>query len=372
MRTFGNFSRQWAVNERGMSILLFHGFFLLGLFVAMMPDVLVLGSPVPSSQHYGERPVQKKHCYYLLTGNLLHVKCVNMEFQEIPNTLRPNIQALELSTNRVRELTNNSLAPYKNLAYVYLNDNFITTIEEGAFANQHYLEVLDLSKNGCDSLPTSLFQIPSLRTLYLVDNKLTDSVLNVQITSPLQELYLSKNKLTKIPDIGLQPALLRLNVSDNAIASISPEDVAPFCSLQLLSLARTSIKFNNANCECQTFNAWVKLRNIKLIPGYFNCTKPPIAVKNCTNIEFTNRTYELYDECSAIIQQKMETEKARSVWITVIISVSGFLFLVFVVLFCVHKRNRRRRRRQMKEEQQLAANNANTELLNSNLKQVTH
>lgn len=271
---------------------------------------------------------------------------------------------LDATVNRLRELTNDSLTSYKNLAFVYLRDNFIQSIEEGAFAKQQYLQVLDLSQNGCDSLPKSLFQLPRLRTLYLGHNKLTDSVFKMQVTAPVQMLQLTRNKLTMIPRVGPQPNLVTLNVSENLITSVDTEDLAPLCSLKYLDLSRNMIKFNSADCECQTLNAWVKLRQIKMKPELFNCTDSP--TEDCANVQFGNRTYELYNECSAIIQQKVETEKARSVWILVASCVAVFLFIIFVVLFSVHKRNRRRRRKQ-KEQQELAANNANTELLNGNV-----
>lgn len=264
---------------------------------------------------------------------------------------------------------NDSLTSYKSLAYIYLGDNFIQNIEEGAFAKQKYLEVLDLSQNGCDTLPKSLFQLPYLRTLYLGYNKLTDSVFKVEVTSPIKLLQLTRNKLTKIPYIGPQPTLVTLNVSENLITSVNTEDLAPFCSLKLLDLSRNMIKFNSVaanSCECEMLNAWVRLRQIKMKPNFFNCTNSKTIAEDCANLQFSNRTYELYNQCSIIIQQKVETEKARSVWILVVSCVSGFLFVVFTVLCCVHKRNRRRRRKQ-KEQQQLTANNANTELLNSNL-----
>lgn len=273
---------------------------------------------------------------------------------------------LDASLNRVRELTNNDLTPYKSLAYIYLRDNFIQNIEEAAFANQLYLEVLDLAKNGLDNLPASLFQLPYLRTLYLNRNKLPDSIFNVEVTSPLKMLHLTKNRFTRIPNLGAQPTIIHLNMSDNFITSISAEDLAPFCSLKNLDLSKNNIRFNTGGCECQMFNAWVKLREIKIKPNFYNCTKSP--TEDCANAQFSNRTYELYNECSSIIQEKVETEKARSTWILVVSCVSAFLLVIFVVLFCVHKRNRRRRREQQKEQQQLTANNANTELLNSNLK----
>lgn len=272
--------------------------------------------------------------------------------------------------NRLRELTNESLTPYKSLSYIYLADNFIQNIEEAAFARQYYLEVLDLSTNGCDNLPKSLFQLPYLRTLYLVHNKFTDSVLSVPVSSPLKALHLTKNKLTKIPDMGLLPTLTYLNVSENAIVSISSEDLAPFCSLKVLDLSKNPIRFTGKGCKCQTLNDWLKLQKIQVKPesDFLNCSNwSGEEGKQCANVQISNMTYELYNNCSQIIQRQVETEKARSVWIMVVSCVSVFIVCVFVTLYCVHKRNRRRRRKQKEQQQQLTANNANTELLNSNL-----
>lgn len=273
---------------------------------------------------------------------------------------------LDARVNRLRELTANTLSPYKSLAFIYLADNFIQTIEESAFANQQYLQVLDLSKNGCDNLPKSLFKLPYLRTLYLESNKLTDSVFNTEITSPINTLILAENKLTKIPDIGAQPSLMNLNLTENFIVRITTEDLASFCSLKVLDLSKNPIRFDTNTCDCQATNAWLKLRRIEMKPKWFNCSIESLGDTQCANVQFNNRTYELYDTCMTIIQQKEETEKARSVWILVASCVSVFLFCIFIILFCFHKRNRRRRRKQ-KEQQQLAATNANTELLNSNL-----
>ncbi|XP_029663703.1 leucine-rich repeats and immunoglobulin-like domains protein sma-10 [Formica exsecta] len=364
MRPFGISSkRSSVVSEKDMSILLFNGFLLLGFVVATVPDVLVLGSP--GATQIMDRDPSVKKCRYNRPYSMLEARCSNLELHEIPTNLKADIQVLDATVNRLRELTNDSLTPYKSLAFIYLADNFIQNIEEAAFANQLYLEVLDLSQNGCDNLPKNLFQLPYLRTLYLGYNKLTDSVFKVKVTSPLKMLQLTKNKLTRIPNLGALPTLINLNVSDNVIVSVSTEDLAPLCSLKTLDLSRNIIRFNLGSCECQMFNAWVKLRQIKIKPDdFYNCTDS--LAEDCANMEFSNRTYELYNECSAIIQQEVETEKARSAWILVASCVSVFLFVVFVTLFCVHKRNRRRRRKQ-KEQQQLTANNANTELLNSNL-----
>ncbi|XP_029163259.1 leucine-rich repeat-containing protein let-4-like [Nylanderia fulva] len=265
---------------------------------------------------------------------------------------------LNFNNNKVKTLKNDSLYPYKKLAYIYLADNNIRKIDEAAFVNQHYLDVLDLTQNRFVTLPKSLFQMPYLRTLYLDDNLLTDSVFKMKVTSPIRLLQLARNELTMIPNIGVQPTLLDLNVSNNNIISISTEDLAPFCSLKVLDLSRNKISFNTDSCDCQTFSAWVKLRQIKMEPkDLYKCIDSPTGQnENCANVGFSNRTYELFNECLAMIQQEMKTEN-RFVWISVALCVSVFFIMVFTALFCVHKRICRRRRKQKEQQQPTAIYN---------------
>lgn len=276
-------------------------------------------------------------------------------------------QILDLSVNRIRGLTNQSLAPYTNLAYVYLGDNFIRTIHEGAFDNLRYLEVLDLTQNGCDNLPKSLFQLPHLRKMYLGVNTLQDDMFtHMEVLSPLNFLQLSGNRLCRIPKLGSVPTMMHLNVSYNSIMSVTPEDLAPFCYLKVLDLSRNPIKFNATACQCQTLSSWLKFHEIRVLPA-FNCTE---EVKNgCAPVTvFNNRTNELFDRCAEIMRLKIQTERVRNTWILIACCIGGFLLCLFVGLFCIHKRNKRRKKK-LKEQQRLNANNANTELLNSNLNQ---
>ncbi|XP_029162253.1 LOW QUALITY PROTEIN: chaoptin-like [Nylanderia fulva] len=276
-----------------------------------------------------------------------------------------DIRVLNITWTQIRILSNDSLHSYKKLAFIYLHKNTIQIIEEAAFANQPYLQVLDLSHNYCYKLPKSLFQLPYLCTLYLGNNRLIDLAFKVKVTSPLRLLELSKNLLTVIPNIGIQPTLFHLDVSYNIITSISTEDLAPFCSLKELDLTGNKIRFNASSCDCQTFNAWVKLRQIKMKPDLYKCTDPPAALnEDCANVRFSNRTHNLFNECLAMTQQKMETEKPRLIWISVAPCVLVFLFLALFV----HKRYRRRH---IKQKEQLMAIYDNTQLFNSNLTMIS-
>ncbi|XP_029163243.1 leucine-rich repeat-containing protein egg-6-like isoform X1 [Nylanderia fulva] len=324
-----------------MSIFLINEFFLLGLAMVTVLDVLVLGTP--KTTKIVDKNPPPTMCNYSRANSILKARCSNRNLRKIPLDLKANIQVLDMSGSHLMVLTNKSLHSYKKLAYIDLGNNFIHEIDEVAFANQPYLKVLNLTKNLLLTLPKSIFQLPYLRTLYLGDNDLIDSAFKVKVTSPLRLLQLFKNKLTAIPNIGVQPTLLNLNVSDNEITSISTEDLAPFCSLKKLDLTRNRIRFNASSCDCQTFIAWVKLRQIKMKPNnLYDCTVSLAALNEaCANVRFSNRTYELFDQCSAMIPQKIETEEVGAVWISVALCIIVLLFVVFMALFYVYKRYRR-------------------------------
>ncbi|XP_029163239.1 plant intracellular Ras-group-related LRR protein 6-like [Nylanderia fulva] len=350
---------------KDMRIFLFNGFLLLGFVVATVPDVLVLGSS-KCAETMDQNPLPNTCCYNRV-NSVLEARC--SQLYEIPLDLNPDIQVLNITKSKILRLSNASLRSYKKLAFIYLPENIIRLIEETAFANQLYLEVLDLSQNLCYTLPKSLFQLPHFRTLYLGNNRLTDLVFEMKVTSPLRLLELSENLLTVIPNIGIQPTLLNLNVSYNRITSISTEDLAPYCSLKELDLTGNRIRFNASSCDCQRFNAWVKLRQIKIKPDLYKCIDPPAALnKDCAKVKFSYWTYELFNECLAMIQQKMEPETPRSVWINVAPCVLVFLFVVFVALFCLHKRYRRRH---MEQDEQLTVIYDNTKPSNSNLTMIS-
>ncbi|XP_029163241.1 leucine-rich repeat transmembrane neuronal protein 4-like isoform X2 [Nylanderia fulva] len=339
---------------KNMRIFLFNGFLLLGYAVASLSSIYLDSS---------ESAETMDHCHYIISNSLLEARCPNFQLSKIPLDLNPDIQVLNVTGHLLLRLTNDSLHPYKELVAISLHYLVLHKIDNAVFANQPYLEVLDLRYNIINYLPKSLFQLPYLHTLYLGHNLLYDSVFNV--TSPLRLLELSKNLLTVIPNIGIQPTLFHLDVSYNKITSISTEDLAPFCSLKELDLTGNRIKFNASNCDCQAFNAWVRLRQIKMKSDLYKCTDPPaVLYKDCANVRFSDRTHKLFNECLAMKGRKMEIEKPRSFWISVVSCVSVFLFVVFVALFFVHKRYRSR---YMKQEEQLTAVYDNTQLIKQQL-----
>ena len=84
------------------------------------------------------------------------------------------------------------------------------------------LETLDLSSNKLDQIETgSLRHLATLKTLHLNDNRLTSLTpapwTNLTL---LRELYLQGNNLERLPDFAGLSHLVVLNMSRNAICKI--------------------------------------------------------------------------------------------------------------------------------------------------------
>ncbi|XP_058793668.1 tsukushi [Phymastichus coffea] len=337
-------------------------------FLQLASGMLVMDSEIPL-----------KKCRYFEDRkyNLNQVLCKDLKLLDIPDNLRSNVEVLDARENRIRELRNNSLKRYSNLRFLYLADNFVQTIPEGAFESTYYLEVLDLSKNGLTDLPKSLFRMNNLRNLYFEENQLHDPVFEVTgVTAPLKWLYLSGNKLTQIPRLSPIPLVTILNVSHNQITRVTTEDIAPLCLLEYLDLRDNPIQFDQKTCECYTFKEWIKFRKINL-----NMTVdcPKNLQKKCAfgqhvkpEMRFSNRTMTLFSSCQAILKTRAEAMKARTTWIWIASCVGAFIGCIFIALCCMH-RNNRNKRRHLKEQNILTANNANTteQLLNKETKHET-
>ncbi|XP_048515749.1 decorin isoform X2 [Athalia rosae] len=346
---------------RAMKFLTINGAFSLMLCATIVPDVLVHGSPQSSYLVLDQEQPSKK-CGYSKWHSLLQVDCSNRGLDKIPQKLNSNIQAMYMASNRLRDLPSDSFAPYKSLAYLYLDDNFIGEIDE-SMEYPEYLQVLDLSKNGLHDVPSSVFDLPSLKKIYLSKNKLKDGTFDINVTSPIELIDLAENSLTKIPSVGLQPSLLYLNVSYNKISHVTTEDLAQFCSLQTLDLTNNPLAFDPTNCECYHFASWISERKIKLMPGV-PCNNDTFEA--CGKLGFSNETTTSFERCLDVIKVRAAQLKARSTWITVVSCISAFLVCLVVGLYCVHKRNKKRSKK-LKTQQKLTASNANTELLNGNL-----
>lgn len=155
---------------------------------------------------------------------------------------------------------NYTFSPYSSLKRLDLSNNFINCIESGVFLALPQLEFLDLRVNGIRTLPADL-PFP-LTELYLDKNRGLESVPLSKAFS-LEYLSLGDCLLSKLPNLGLLPNLVELNLTGNPIASISAEQLAPLCRLKVLHVPEKLFSNKKENvCHCHEFSHWTNKNSI--------------------------------------------------------------------------------------------------------------
>lgn len=152
----------------------------------------------------------------------------------------------------------------------------ILKVERGTFSQLTQLETLDLSSNGLRIVPSEIFSLPLLRKLYLADNELkNEGFMSIAkpVTAPLTYLNIAATEIDMIPDFGILPELLILNVSSNLLKKLTPEQFAPLCQIKFVDLNQTNV----GACECRKINNFMEKE----------LSKPPIV--SCGSVKQSNR-----------------------------------------------------------------------------------
>ncbi|XP_053604802.1 toll-like receptor 6 [Plodia interpunctella] len=157
------------------------------------------------------------------------------------------IEILDISYNDLIVVTDNSLSKLRSLSKLMLQNNAISTLEDGAFAGLLNLQVLNLSSNFMNSLPPDIFS----DTKFLTEIHLSNNTINIlhpglfEGLEQLQILDLSHNELTsQWVNKGTFVGLLRmviLNISYNKLSRIERHTFQSLYSLQKLNLEHNEI-----------------------------------------------------------------------------------------------------------------------------------
>jgi len=137
-------------------------------------------------------------------------------------------------------LTKDSLVPFPDLSLLVLDDNQISSIENGSFSPLTSLSRLWMNNNKLTSLPFPL--PPALQSLHIEDNLIThlspDNFINL---SSLTDLNLHGNKIATLSPFLFAPlsrSLVSLDLRNNQISSLS---TSCFASLSLLTTLDLSL-----------------------------------------------------------------------------------------------------------------------------------
>lgn len=133
----------------------------------------------------------------------------------------------------------------------------ILKIEIGTFSHLTLLETLDLSQNGLQMVPTEILNLPNLRKLYLADNDLENKgfeSIEKPVKAPLVYLNIAATEIDKLPDLGILPDLIHLNISMNKLKHLKPEQFAPLCQLKHVDFNKTDV----GDCDCHKINMFIE------------------------------------------------------------------------------------------------------------------
>lgn len=91
--------------------------------------------------------------------------------------------------------------------------------------------------------------------------------LDKPIVAPLQKISIDGCRLRSLPDFGILPDLVVLNVSLNPLNEITPQQFSPFCSLTSVSIENST---ELSPCMCKSLKIYFDQRHI-VIRDLFDC-----------------------------------------------------------------------------------------------------
>lgn len=132
-----------------------------------------------------------------------------------------------MSHNRIRKIGPDDVRLYSNLAALYLSDNLLVTLKSDVFYDMTTLETLDLAMNALSKIPPAIFQLPSLKTLYLGRNMNMNIADSIEEARPISQSSLTKLDIsyitesdspTDFPDFSDFPLLANLNITGTVLS----------------------------------------------------------------------------------------------------------------------------------------------------------
>ena len=158
-----------------------------------------------------------------------------------------SLQEMSLQRNQLTALSKGAFKGLRSLRDLRLYNNQLTTLHEGAFDDLGLLRDLRLDNNQLTNLPEGAFEgLASLRWLYLDNNQFTTlPVGTLENLASLRGLSLYGNQLTTLPKIAFEglASLERLYIDNNQFTTFPKRTFEGLSSLQELSLFNNQLTF---------------------------------------------------------------------------------------------------------------------------------
>lgn len=200
------------------------------------------------------------------------VYCESHAFADIPENISGGSQGLSLRFNSIQKLKSNQFAGLNQLIWLYLDHNYISSVDEDAFQGIRRLKELILSSNKITYLHNKTFHpVPNLRNLDLSYNKL--QTLQSEQFKGLRKLiilHLRSNSLKTVPIRVFQDCrnLDFLDLGYNRLRSLSRNAFAGLLKLKELHLEHNQFSKINFAHFPRLFNLrsiylqWNRIRSV--------------------------------------------------------------------------------------------------------------
>ncbi|THH09646.1 hypothetical protein EW146_g8631 [Bondarzewia mesenterica] len=173
--------------------------------------------------------------------DLVHSRISSLENYRL-SRFAGHLKRLYLRQNFIAHLDPAIFNALTRLEELDLYDNQIKTVDDDALKTLTNLSTLDLSFNLLKSVPESLEHLKSLKTIYLVENRITKITGLLGVGATLRSLELGGNKIRKIENVdalvNLEELLLRFGVLTE---SFSHQNLGNLKRLKILALQSNRI-----------------------------------------------------------------------------------------------------------------------------------
>lgn len=176
------------------------------------------------------------------------------------------------------------------MKYVYLHNNFITSIQEGVFDNATELIWIIMHRNQLDSdkIGKNVFsKLKNLQKLYLSGNYLTSVPEN--LPASLTDLRISNNKITKLSDNTFKGMvdLSHLHIQGNEIKEVGTA-FKGLESLHILDLSRNSLEKLPEALPPKLQQLYLNFNKINSVPTDFLSKYPSLQYVRLSHNELTD------------------------------------------------------------------------------------
>lgn len=216
-------------------------------------------------------------CKCLWSSGKKTAYCETLHLDEIPKTLHPLLQVLELSNNFISELKRDEfqMAGIENIHRLVMKNCSLEVINEYAFTGLGVLIELDLSDNMITILRGRTFEaIGKVRSIILNNNRIEELPdLLFKNLSSLSKIELSNNRIHTISSDTFTklPSLSEIDLGSNQLSILSRVSFTELLKLRTLTITNNPL---NCTCDLREFRDFlIEERSIYTPPGT-KCAEP--------------------------------------------------------------------------------------------------